>query len=479
MLSGVVDIVITGTDLALNGDGENNQVEIRSTGVPGQYEISSPDDTLFILNTVGPPPTFPSLTVNGISGNIAANLGDGNDLFRFLGVSQGVPSTVGGNLIINNADGSNVNELIDTRVNGDFNVNKAAPSSGYSELLIQDSTIVGDTIVNNVGAGTGTTKTVIDNSVLQGGGATLVGLNLTNPAGSDTVEVLASSQFGTGPAIVGPVVLINNGAGPSRVSFAGTSQIAGPGTTTVYGDININNGANVAGTFDLLTFNSVNVLGRVAVVNAAGDTDTMIVNSALGSRSTLTPATGHVSVDSDAGFDSLFIRDSYAPWGLRINNDLAAGGTSTWGSTTNVTNSRLGEFLAPLTDIGLQVSGDNGNDVVIVQQSTIAAQLNTLLFGGNNTTTLQNNPQSISVFTYTGGAGNDTVSIDNTRIYNKVDIKLFAGADRLNIHNVDYQTQWPVPLLDNIQIDGGVGMDTFSGDIPLNNVFKNFEFFVA
>jgi hypothetical protein len=87
MLSGVVDIVIGGGDLTLVGDGSNNQVELRRTNNPGEFFISSPDNTLFTINGFGA--TMPSATVNGIFDDIVVQLEDGNDNFSFLGVAPG------------------------------------------------------------------------------------------------------------------------------------------------------------------------------------------------------------------------------------------------------------------------------------------------------------------------------------------------------------------------------------------------------
>ena len=125
----------------------------------------------------------------------------GNDTFNFEGIAGGGDSNVPADLIIDNTDGSNINNLSDLLINGDLDVNKAGAAASYSELTIRDTTIIGDTDIDNDGGLGGDTKTTIDNSSLQGGIATA--LILTNGDGADVIEVLGNSQFGTGLFIGG------------------------------------------------------------------------------------------------------------------------------------------------------------------------------------------------------------------------------------------------------------------------------------
>jgi hypothetical protein len=481
MLSGVVDIVIGGGDLALVGDGSNNQVELRQTNNPGEYFISSPDNTRFTINGVGA--TLPDATVNGIFDDILVDLRDGNDSFSFLGIAPGVQSTTPDDLTIANSDGSNVNVISNVLVNGDLFVIKGGASSGYSELHIVNSTVIGDTVVNNVGIGTGDTKTVIDNSHLQGGGAGNFGLQLVNAIGEDIFDALGNSQFGTGPFVgVQPVVLISNAAGGSRTTFTGANQVAGPGTTTIYGQVEILNADNVPGTLDMLTFNSVNVLGAVTVRNGAGSTETVTINSTIGSDFVAPPVGtgGSYRVYNDAGYDMFEMTDSLVPWGLKINNDQSAAGASNWGSSTQITESTIvthppGSALMDPDD-AFQFRGDNGADIVNIIETTLGGNFDARMFNGNNSVMLLDAVMAgIDLVT---GVGNDTVSIDDTRFISYVNIALGAGADKLSIHNVNYATQWPNPLLAIVQIDADFGVDTFSGVVPPSDLFSGFELFI-
>jgi hypothetical protein len=481
MLSGVVDIQIGAGDLELVGDGSNNQVELRQTNNPGEYFISSPDNTLFTINGAGA--TLPSATVNGIFDDIVVDLEDGNDSFSFLAVAPGVQSTTPSDLIIENSDGSNVNVISDVLVNGDLIVDKGAGSSGYSELQIIDSTIIGDTTVDNVGVGTGDTKTLIDNSHLQGGGAGAWALRLFNPNGEDLFDALGNSQFGTG-SFVGfqPTVLINNADGGSRTTFTGANQIAGPGTTTIYGQVEIFNVDNLPGTLDIVTFNSVNVLGAVLVDNDDGDTQTVVINSTLGSEFVppVLGTGGSFRVVNDAGFDMFEMTDSLVPWGLEIDNDQAAAGTSLWGSDTQIDDSTIvthppGSVLPDPAD-AFRFFGDGGADVINLLETTLGGRFHATLYNGNNSVSMLDS--LMAGINLTGGVGNDTISIDNTRIIDFIDIFLDSGADTLSIHNMNYATQWPNPLLSIVDIDAGLGVDTFSGIVPPNDTFAGFDLFV-
>ncbi len=465
LMVGTVNVLVPGDGtLTLVGDGSNNQVELRQTIVGGfnnTYEISSPDDTDFQLNGSGQ--SLASITVNFINGDITANLGDGNDTFRFFGIAGGGKSDVPADLNINNADGSNLNELLDLFVHGDLSVTKNGASSGYSELTLTNSTVIGDTVVNNVGVGTGDSMTTIDNSILQAGGPLQFGLSLTNGSGKDILSVQGNSQFGTGsfPGLQ-PLISINNGAGGSRTTFTGASDVAGPGTTTVYGDVLIDNGLNSPTKLDIVTFNTVNVLGSVTVNNSDGTTQTMVLSSTLGSH--LAPNLGGpLTINNGSGHDQLTITGTNLPYGLVVDNDVVAGGASNFGSTTAITTSRIGSHpngpMLPGTKDVLIFSGDNGNDTFALNAAVLGGGLNlTNLFNGSNEIQIIN--QSIvPSLVIVGGAENDRVILNDSSFLISVDIRLNAGSDTLQVIDVDPATEWPSPLLGRLVLDGGLGMD--------------------
>ena len=276
LAAGVVDVqtLIPAGSLKLYGDLSNNEVDIQQTVNVGEYFIQGKNGTLLSLNGGGV--TFPSITVNGIYGDITSDLKQGDDIFRFLGISTGVDSSVPKDLYIYNDDGSDRNTIDHVLINGDFYVTKVTASTGYSELHIIDSTVIGITDVDNTGgAGLtgGDTLTTIDNSWLQGKTGAAPAFELDNGNGKDIIEIQGNSQFGIGPfpPPPNPVIDIDNRDGGSRTTFTGASAVAGFGTTTVYGDLNIYNGKNLPGTLDIVTFNGSNVLGDVHVTNYDGN----------------------------------------------------------------------------------------------------------------------------------------------------------------------------------------------------------------
>lgn len=470
LASGIVNIVLApfappGSSLSLLGDGSNNEVEISQTLNVGEYLIQGKNGTLLQLN--GSFATVPSMTVNGINFDIDVQLGNGNDTFRFLARPDSQPSNVPMDLNIENEDGSNVNSLTGVLINGDLNVSKAATTSGYSELNITSSTIVGSTRVNNTSGGPdGDTKTVIDNSWLQGGAGPA--FTLTNGNGADINNIRGNSQFGIGPyQTTGPVVLIINGAGGSQTTFTGASAVAGFSTTTVYGRLDINNGLNLPGFVDLVTFDGTNVLGPVNVANGDGNALTGVTNSNLGSHLVLdslnTPAYGGpMAVVNGSGYDEFTMTSSSLPWGLSINNDSGGPGAN-WGSSTSITQSSIGTGpygprVPAAPGVALIALGDDGRDLVNVNSTTIGGRLDLQLAAGNNELNVTNNSVMAGLYVDTRN-GNDKVLIDKSKILVDVYARLGNGADEFYVRNIAFATDWPSSLLGLIDIDGELGVD--------------------
>ena len=473
LLAGLVDVQIAPMlapgELDLIGDGSNNSVEISQTLNPGEYRIDGLDGTLLQINGAGV--TMPSVTVNGITGDIDVWLGTGNDTFLFSNkyAAGGQESNIPLSLNINNDDGSNENTLADVLINVDLTVAKIPATTGYSELHIIDSTIIGYTRVDNTGGGTGGDSwTEIDNSWLQGNGAIGPALALRNADGKDINDILGNSQFGIGPfPQPGPTVVIDNGPGGSRTTFTGASAVAGFGTTTVYGDLLIRNGTNVPGTMDTVTFNGSNVLGDVVNVNGDGNTSVTVTDSTLGSHLVAPPLSpvigGPVEILNDAGYDQFLMTNSSAPWGIKINNDVT-GNEDVWGSATNIFESEIGTNpfcldIPGFPNAALVLLGDNGADVVNVGATTLGGTLHLNLNAGNNDVNITNGSVMPSLRLRTLG-GNDDVLIDDSTIQIAIQVRLGTGADSFLVTNVDPATQWPSALLGLIDIDGELGVDT-------------------
>jgi hypothetical protein len=172
-----------------------------------------------------------------------------------------------------------------------------------------------------------------------------------------------------------------------------------------------------------------------------------------------------MQVLNDAGYDQLQMTNSTVPWGLIVNDDVAASNASTWGSATTLTGSHIGTTAyCPLVMAGdsLRFLGDNGRDVVNLNNTTLGRTLNLQLFNGNNEADITNGSVMSSLY-LVAGSGNDTVLIDNSAINVSVSIQLNAGADQLTIKK-GVNFSWPNPLLGSIAIDGGIGVDTTNVD---------------
>lgn len=466
--SGVVNVLLApfappGTALALVGDGSNNDVSISQTLNVGEYLVQGKNGTLLKLNGAGA--TMPSITVNGINTTISVAMGTGNDTFSFGARPDSQPSSIPTDLSISNDDGSNVNMLTDVLINGNLFVIKGAAATGYNELQILRSTVVGNTVVDNVGAG-GDSKTVIDTSLLVGSAGTPA-LRIENGVGADINNIRGNSQFGLGPfASPIPVVLIDNGDGGSQTTFTGASAIAGFGTTTVYGTLQIDNGLNLPGFIDLVTFDGTNVLGPVNVSNGDGNASTGVTNSTLGSHLALTAANvpligGPLVVHNQAGFDDFTMTGSTLPWGLSIDNDFAVP-TSNWGSSTQISQSFVGTgpYGPRIGSAGdaMSLEGDNGRDLVNIVGTTLGGRLSLQLFAGNNELNVTNNSVMTGLY-FVALAGNDKILIDKSRILVDVYVRMGNGADEFYLRNVTLATDWPSSLLGTVSVDGELGVD--------------------
>ncbi len=471
LAAGVVDVqvfpLLAAGELDLIGDLSNNEVRISQTVNVGEYRIDGLNGTLLQVNGAGV--TMPTVTVNGITGDISVDLATGNDIFTFDNTyaAAGQPSNVPNHLIIDNDDGSNQNVLSDLLINGDLLVSKVLGTSGYSELQIVNTFVIGYTVVDNTAGGTGgDTWTVINNSSLQGNGAAGPAFTLSNGDGKDIIDVQGNSQFGTGP-FPGAVVMISNAAGGSRTTFTGSGAAAGFGTTTVYGDMYISNGTNLPGTLDTVTFNGSNVLGDVLVTNGDGNTSVTVTNSTLGSHLVAAPFPGVIGgpllVANGAGFDQLSMTNSSAPWGVGIDNDFGAN-TNVWGSVTQITNSQIGTApfgpaIPGFPGVAFGMRGDNGRDLVNLSGTTVDGILGLELYAGNNEVNLTSQTRMDALYVVTLG-GNDTLLIDDAAIAVSIYVRLGSGADTFIVRNVDPATEWPSALLGSIDIDGEIGVDT-------------------
>ncbi len=470
VLTPIVDVSDVGGVLALTGNNEPCEVEVRTAvNNNNSFTIAGLNGTLLTLN--GSASTMLETTVHNITGNIEVNLGEfSGNTFHFVERDNGQASRTPADLVIDN-DAGNINNLgdvtdleddtIDLIITGDLLVTETS-GEYFNTLNIYRTAVYGDTIVDN-GAGGGS-KTTIDSSELDGGGATPVALWMINEDGNDILQVQGASRFGMGnfpPDFL--AVDIDNGDGGSRTTFTGASQ--------VYGSVEIDNGDTVPLAMDISTFNNAEVLGSVTISNGDGDTQTSVQNSRLGTHST---EGGPLEIYNDEGRDIFSMSDSEILWGLLIQNDAAAGGTSTSGSETHIL---AGSFIGELSDIALSIppavlgdamyiEGDDGDDLVNISgnpgtRNEIFGELRMVLYDARNEVnitharmdSLHYDPGDV------GGAHQDIMLISATAIANEIDVRLGGLNDTFRVINGS-----TLPMLSAINVDGGDGWDRFHRD---------------
>ncbi len=504
MLSGVVNIYtdpalgVALGNMSLVGDVMGNSVKVQSAAISpstGQYVLSSGDQTtLFRLNpaTPGIGPTLTSVTVNGISGSIAVNLGPGNDAFDFEAPTVSPPalSTVLGNLsIVNGAyDANQINGVV---INGNLTVTKTPATFGYASLTMNGSTVIGVTkIDNDTAGGGGDSITSIQDTILQGNGSSpgSPALTVDNGPGSNVTYVQGNSQIGTAMFVTSTtvtpaptVVRITNGTGPSNTQFNGNSS----GTAEIFGSIEVTNGNTLPLQLNQVWFNKTQVLGAVTIDDlAGGDTSVNVLSSRVGSSWI---AGGPLAVTNGSGIAQFTMSTSELPWGLYLNNSPPAG--SPWGSITTITSSKINNrpvFGAPalpspaLPGDAAYIGGGAGPDQVIVTGTTFFGQLNLALGAGLNNVKLDSS--TMSALSLIAGTGSTTAWIGGCTIQTAMSVTLGPDADTLSLQtgSNSLPNTLPDPLLGFLKIDGGFGVDTLKHDaadaVPANTL--SFEYIV-
>lgn len=501
LLAGVVgvDTSVPG-NLSLTGDVSNNQVEVHGTATTGEFVVMGTGGTLLTLN--GGLLTFSSLTINGITKDINVDLGQGQDTFELGNATD--PTNVGFNVNIKNTD-DDTNILTNVDIGEQLNVQRT--DIAFSELEINGSIIRDNMTVDN---GNGDTKTVLNNSEVEGL------LQITNGNGDDLVVVNSTSvgaaQFyrpGGPGTLNSPVVSITNGDGSSLTSFTDAND---PDTTgflptgtlnrpTVYGGIDITNGdqlpaglivppptaggslpTSLAVAIDMVVMNKADVLGHLNINNYNGHTETLFVDSNIGTdnkaRDMVTPANGGygdaVQVTNGDGFDVLLAQGSTMQYGLNVDN-----GTGTWGSQTDIRDSRIGGRDGTVLPAGtaLMLTGDDGDDVFNLSDAAGGSE-----FDGDVLLTLGNGEDSVMMQGASSalkidnleidfGLGDDMLYMENVTVDACCKVQFGDGADTMELRA---GVILPSSLTGITSLDGGAGADYYHVD-SLTIPFINFE----
>ncbi|NUQ61195.1 MAG: hypothetical protein HUU20_01835 [Pirellulales bacterium] len=445
---------ITADDLLLrDADGFADQVSLRWIGgaTGNTYEIKGLNGTQLLFNGTAVPGDNDVQTVD-ITGDIYVDLDDlvggalsQPDVFKFLPRSASLDSQTKANLFITSEGGDtieigdfdpNSHEVVGSTgvtVNGQLAI--GGTTSGSSILRIGNSEVKGTTVVRN---STGATATLIVDSDFRGntttdpdavvrnpggvytneGAVTGVGFVMTNLIGKDVVNIHGKTTFGRDiPASPrqGSLILNNNGGG-SMITMGPLPTHGGP--LQVYGRLEINNGANIAGVIDFVSIDQIDVTEGVLVDNdgGPGGSNVTITNSHLGTDLGSGAVIGHpVVVANDLGQDLFRMESTDAPWGLFITHEyVAIPPVGTEGSSTTVLDSNIG------TRLGGPTNGLPGWLPAAVTAAFVAAGYaagDALLIQGDQ-----------------AAAGNrDTATVSGTQIGGRVRVELYDGDNDFTI----------------------------------------------
>jgi hypothetical protein len=415
LLAGVVNVVYAFPVITITGDASGNTVEITAGTNVGEYRITGIDTTINGPAVVVDPFNEINVTLNG-----------GSDTFTIRGPDVSQKIVIPGNVIIHNGDGNDVNQIIDTRINGILHVDKIAGTS-ESTLEIIGSTVVGDTEWN-ANTFDGDSKTMITgDSDLQGN------VTIDNYDGEDIFVIFASE--------IGGYLDIENRSGDTRTVFGIQED------PIVFGDVSIVNGNGN----DKLIVHDTSVWGKFEVENNDGHTSTTVEQSEFGLGAPVGSA-GDFEIDNGAGIDEFLWTDATVRDDLEINNHGNADGdpppiADVYGSSTVITGAVIGNDL--------EIESDNGFDVITLIDTTVVDDFDStfLLHDGGSEVTLIDSVIQENLFLDTG-SGNDIVRFDNSTVAGDVDIELFDGQDVVEIVNGSR-------LLGSTRLVGGAGIDKF------------------
>lgn len=252
-------------DLLLQGDNNSDGVVLtQSTSVPGEFTLSSTNNTQFQAGAAGVPTSSPP-PILGVTGAVVVDLGNGNTSFTLNGAgnNQALP----GGLEILNGNGTDTVALNTTIVPGNL-------SQGTASLLIDNSPAVAADLIDGATANTGGgTVTVTATTVTVSGSD---GLVINDGAGSNTATLSGVIVSGS-LAVQNQAAVLDNQVnvmmnqsslvtGTTDIDATGVGTTKGAGGATAEA-VTINN-SSFNGVFTLTTN-----LGS-SVLNVTGSTTT-------------------------------------------------------------------------------------------------------------------------------------------------------------------------------------------------------------
>ncbi|MCA9097411.1 MAG: hypothetical protein KDA36_03460 [Planctomycetaceae bacterium] len=218
LLAGNVTAAITGGNLVIQGDDLSNTITIEPTANAGEFKITGTGTT---VNGAA------NVTLGGLTGDIIAQMGDGNDQVQ-LSTSGTQDITLPGAIRGEMGEGNNVFKVFtlgasNLKVSGDATFTSGAGNDNYIfQSLGIGSDLTFDANVS-VTAGEGTNGTTLETS--NNNSRVDVGLKLTvkGGSGSDSVQFLAQGNVST---VSVRNAVINPGDGTNEVRLESNADSA-------------------------------------------------------------------------------------------------------------------------------------------------------------------------------------------------------------------------------------------------------------
>ena len=476
LMAGDVSVSVSGGDLLISGDGDDNQILIVESG--GTFDVLGQAGT-----TVNG-----GEDITGLAGDILIDMDRGDDRVVISGVD------FDGNIIVDGGVGGNEFRLSNANIGGDVSVeNGTGKKSADSSLLlsthqstVENSSIDGEvtivhgkaTAINKGGEAIASEITIDNNSHLGGLNVTVVSGVANAADGADG----AITQITNNASITGDVVVQHGNLKASGYGFSVASRLTVTDNGAISGNVLLDqgnattqqkgNGLNARSTWTRIDDNGpiggdVRVSADNAVLKGdlSGGSAHRVTVASANVTGELTVTVGNSSAKTRYYDSSITGSDIYL--GLsEIGGDvtIATGNANVQGSEVTGNDVTLSDNMllgnldiqngnAKSSSTGGYFSEATGNQVTIGRYST-----NTI--AGDVTITNGNGAATLSFSNYRSAVGNNAVIASSTSIDGNVSIT--NGSGKATLNGFTYGS-----AIGNI---GRVGSDSVvSGDVTITN----------
>jgi hypothetical protein len=405
LLSGTVTVAVSGHNLLITGDGQDNDIVI--TGSDNSLAVTSGNNTTVIG----------AYTITGTIGKVVIALKGGNDTVTFNGATFGsLQNRTTCPVSIDGAAGDNTILLTDTKIFGAFTVTNA---DGFDSFTTSGDTLVLGAISINNGAGGGA-------MYFQEG--FVAGSNVTITTGAQTINSIA---YFSNVSIAGNVSVTNGNGIIQTVLF--NSCIGGKTTLT-----------NGVGTNETVVVSGC-TLGKGLAIATTGATSIDVVNNKIGGDLTIT-------ANATTGADALVaLTSSIVSGNVTCTVGNAKSAAPLFAAST-ITLSGVSLFNKNFT---LNAAAQSNNISIIALQLAGAAKV--ACATGYNTATITDVSIAGNVAFTSAGTGCDTLIIDGAIGGN------LAVTSANNATTSDSLTVSSLTVGGNLSAKTGSGADAITG----------------